>query len=218
MAKQREICEQMVGKVNEWQAALGQLNLLASYAEQKKSLSISFSDCNLQQDKHLQALLAELSIANVLSISDNTAIKFSDEKSRFFSNGGWLEYYVNSLLNQLKSEHIIQDSARLNLKIRSAMGSENELDIAFMANNHLHIIECKTKRFTGAKAGLAGTDALYKLDSISDLGGFGTKSMLVSYRQLQDADRQRAKDLRIKVIEGDAIQQLKTHLKTWLER
>jgi len=218
VAKQRDICEQMVGKVNEWQAALGQLNLLASQAEQKKSLSISFSDCNLQQDKHLQALLAELSIAKVLSISDNTAITFLDEKSRFFSNGGWLEYYVNSLLNQLKSEKIIQDSARLNIKIRSAMGTENELDVAFMANNHLHIIECKTKRFTGAKAGLAGTDTLYKLDSISDLGGLGTKSMLVSYRQLPAGDRQRANDLRIKVIEGVAIQQLKTHLKTWLER
>lgn len=218
IARQRELCERLVLNVNEWQAALGQLNLLASLAEQKKSLRISFADSGLQPDQYLQVLLSELSDANVLRSSDKIAITFADESSRFFSNGGWLEYYVNSLLNQLKSEHIIQDSARLNLKIRSAMGSENELDVAFMANNHLHIIECKTKRFTGARAGLAGTDALYKLDSISDLGGFGTKSMLVSYRQLQDADRQRAKDLRIKVIEGAAIQQLKTHLKRWLTR
>ena len=147
---------------------------------------------------------------------DDNLLRFSSESSRSYANGGWLESYVNSLLNKLKSDGVLQDSARLNLKIRSAKNTHNELDVAFMANNHLHIIECKTKRMSGAAVNAAVTDALYKLDSISELGGLGTKSMLVSYRELGGADKQRANDLRIRVVAGVEIQNLKSHLNHWL--
>ena len=69
---------------------------------------------------------------------------------------------------------------------------------------------------SGAAVNAAVTDALYKLDSISELGGLGTKSMLVSYRELGGADKQRANDLRIRVVAGVEIQNLKSHLNHWL--
>ena len=87
-----------------------------------------------------------------------------------------------------------------------------------MARNRLHLIECKTKRMAGKGTEDVTTDTVYKLDSISDLGGLGTKSMLVSYRQLKAADRQRARDLRIQVIQGEQIQQLKTYLRDWIQQ
>ena len=85
-----------------------------------------------------------------------------------------------------------------------------------MANNKLHIIECKTKRLSGKQAGSAGTESLYKLDSISALGGLGTKAMLVTYRPLNTYDAQRARDLRIKVVQAAELQNLKGVLRAWV--
>lgn len=213
----KKMCEQLVLKVAQWSSAIGQLNQLASIAGQQKSLQISMDLLNGTPDAHLLALMAELRTAGILNSSDPHIVRFSNEASRSYANGGWLEFYVNSLLNRLKVDGVIQDSARLNLKISSSKDSQNELDVAFMANNHLHIIECKTKRMSGSDMGAAVTDSLYKLDSISDLGGLGTKAMLVSYRELRATDKQRATDLRIKVVAGIEIQNLKSHLKKWIQ-
>jgi hypothetical protein len=143
--------------------------------------------------------------------------QFSSEASRVFANGGWLENYVNSRLNELRGDGLLQDSPRLNLKISTPNQVANELDIAFMAHNHLHIVECKTKRFSGPYDTQAAAEALYKLDSIKELGGLGTKSMLISYRRLRDSDKQRADDLRIRVVEASQLKNLKSALKEWIQ-
>lgn len=217
LSEHRELCQQLVMKVSEWEGALGQLNYLAARAEENRTLHVSVSELKQGEHPHLSALLAEFRSAGLLERGNENIVKFSDAASRTFANGGWLEAYVNSLLNRLKSEKVLQDSARLNLRVKTSSNTTNEIDVAFMAKNHLHIIECKTKRLAGSQTGAAGTEALYKLDSISALGGLGTRSMLVSYRKLGEADRQRAEDLRIKVVEGQGIQTLKTRLKEWIQ-
>lgn len=210
---ERELCQKLVANVSDWGGAIGQLNKLANEAEKNNSLSASISILE-KQDVYLEKLLRECKNSGLL-LTDGKLIKFANEASRFFANGGWLEEYINSLLNQLKGESVLQDSSHLNLKI-GTNNSSNEIDIAFMAKNRLHIIECKTKRLTGNHAGSAGTDSLYKLDSISDLGGLATKSMLVSYRPLGKADAKRAKDLKIKVVQGTEIQTLKATIRSWI--
>lgn len=212
---QRELCQRLVANVSQWGGALGQLNRLASEAEIKKSLRVPLSILD-RQDLQLNNLLRECELCGILQKEHSgKTIQFSDDESRFFANGGWLEEYINSRLNELKTEGLLQDSSHLNLKIASSQ-STNEIDVAFMAKNRLHIIECKTKRLTGQYAGSAGTDSLYKLDSISDLGGLGTKSMLVSYRTLGKADAQRAKDLNIRVVQGEQIQTIKNTIRSWI--
>jgi hypothetical protein len=213
--EQRELCQQMVAKVGEWGSAIGQLNRLASEALQQNSLQVPLS---LEQcDENLPKLLNECKDARIIShFKAGDSIRFSDEKSRFFANGGWLEEYVNACLNQLKSEGLLQDNSHLNLEISSAH-SKNELDVAFMAKNRLHIIECKTRRLTGPYAGAAGTESLYKLDSIRDLGGLGTRAMLASYRKLGQADQQRAQDLKIRVVQGEEIQRIKERIRNWIQ-
>ena len=212
---QRELCQRLVANVGQWGGALGQLNRLASEAEIKKSLSIPLSIIS-RQDVHLDDLLRECEISGVLHSEDaGKNIRFSNPETRFFANGGWLEEYINSRLNELKAEGLLQDSSHLNLKIATPK-STNEIDVAFMAKNRLHLIECKTKRLTGHYAGSAGTESLYKLDSISDLGGLGTRAMLVSYRQLGQADAQRAKDLNSRVVQGEQIQTIKSTIRSWI--
>lgn len=211
-ARYKQLCEEMVMHASEWGEAIGYLNLLANKAEK--------SMCS-RMDGHAPHLFDHLlqSIeAAQLAEQQGDNLVFANEQARQFLNGGWLEAYVNSQLNSLKSEGILQDSPRLNVEVLNHQGTKNELDVAFMANNRLHIIECKTKRLSGKQAGHAGTESLYKLDSISELGGLGTKAMLVSYRALNQYDAQRAKELRIQVIQPATLMQLKSSLRNWIQQ
>jgi len=210
---QRGLCEQMVLHVADWGRAIGFLNRLASEAEERKSLRVTIG-AREEPPIYFDRLIQECRDAGVMGQGNMQAVQFTDERARNFCNGGWLEAYASRLLGELRGEGVLQDAPQLNMRVR--LNSENEIDVAFMANNRLHIIECKTKRLAGEYAGSAGTDAVYKLDSISDLGGLGTKSMLVSYRNLKATDKQRAKDLRIKVVEGQQIQKLKSVLRDWI--
>lgn len=212
---QRDLYQMLIKNVVEWGGALGQLNALASAAEKKKTLNVKLSDECPHEDTCLQKLLKECEYANLLTVKTGT-VSFANEAARFEANGGWLENYINSKLNELKSDGTLQDKPHLNIEVSSSGKSPNEVDIGFMANNKLHIVECKTKRLTGKQAGSAGTESLYKLDSISALGGLGTKSMLVSYRALNSYDTARAKDLRIKVVQAQDIYKLKDVLREWI--
>lgn len=213
----RDLCQRLVLNVEKWQTAIGQLNNLAATADSRNTLSVSRKDVlPHSEDQHLQVLLNECADSGLLQVKNDNVV-FADEDARTFANGGWLEFYTNSQLNSLKSEGVIQDSAHLNLQIqRSGSTIRNEVDVCFMAKNRLHIIECKTKRMTGKGTDQMAADTVYKLDSISELGGLGTKSMLVSYRPLRDADLKRAKDLRIKVLDAQKLQTLKSELKEWI--
>jgi len=216
---QRDLCERLVLKVEQWQGAIGQLNLLASTAEDRKTLSLQLNAALKYTDPQLSVLLAECAEAGLLRNKVDDHIHFTDEAARSWANGGWLESYVTSKLNELKGEAVIQDSPRANLHIhRVGATSHNEVDVCFMARNRLHLIECKTKRMAGKGAAEGTKDTVYKLDSLSDLGGLATKSMLISYRKLTPADKQRAKDLRIRVIQGAQLQQLKPLLRDWIKQ
>ena len=98
---ERELCQQLVANVGEWGGAIGQLNRLAYEAEESKSLSVPLSIL-ANKDFHLDKLLRECKNSGLL-INDGKLITFTNEASRFFANGGWLEDYINALLNQLKS-------------------------------------------------------------------------------------------------------------------
>jgi len=215
----RDLCQQMVLHVNEWQGAIGNLNLLASEGQRKNTLSVNSAEILKHPDSHLETLLEACAEADVIREGNSRGqVIFTDEDTRTWANGGWLEDYVNAQLNALKGEGVIQDSPRLNLHIhRQGATSHNEVDVCFMARNRLHLIECKTKRMSGQKTGGVATETVYKLDSISDLGGLGTKSMLVSYRKLNPADEKRARDLRIRVIQEGQLQNLKSLLRDWIQ-
>ena len=212
--EQKDICEQLVGRVEEWSEAIGTLNRFASQAEKTNSLLCDIDPKSLSETGFL-SLLKQFKGTQILSYDEaSRKIKFFSEQTRMFCNGGWLELYVNSKLNTLKGKGLLQDKPHLNLEIQSGE-TKNELDIAFMAHNRLHIVECKTKNFTGKNARDVGSDALYKLDSLSGLGSIG-KTMLVSYRELRAADINRAKALRIEVVHYVELRLLQERLDRWI--
>lgn len=217
--KLRELCDALVINVDKWQSAIGQLNWLASEAERKQTLSVAKDSIKNRLDPNLETLLNECKAAEILTETSQGTINFTNEEAREFANGGWLEAYVASTLNGLKSEGFIQDKPYLNLHITKQDGSShNEVDVCFMAANRLHLIECKSKRMSGPGTSQMTTDTIYKMDSISELGGLASKSMLVSYRDVnREADINRAKALGIKIIAGSKIQNLKSELRSWIK-
>lgn len=122
---------------------------------------------------------------------------FPTEADRFFVAGGWLENYVVSKLAQL--------GLKPEGNIVVERGARNEIDAAFMYDECLYIVECKTCFYPTADD---ANKVLYKLESLAKLGGLKTKLVLVSYQPLPDASRKRAKDQGITVFCAEQLKDL----------
>lgn len=121
------------------------LNYLASVA--KDSLSIDGKD--VDRDPALAALADRLVEGDLLSIH-GSKIRFTNEETRFFVNGGWLEEYVSDVIRKLHLPGLIVDT---NLTVEYCEGHEsktnlsgthNELDVPVWYRNRLFVFECKT--------------------------------------------------------------------------
>jgi hypothetical protein len=211
--RELSICQYLVQEIDRFSPPLGVLNWLAGSAEGALR-SKPLSEVRNPVDD-LELLIDEFTSQGFLRLQDNRLV-FSDEQDRFFVNGGWLELYAYDICAQLRSEYGLQDLGR-NIHVQRTQrgkGIPNELDLALLLDNRLHIIECKTKKWE--KNG-PGANALYRLDTLKDLlGGLNARAMLISYRKLPKHDRQRAADLRIDVCAGRDLHQLKGKLRHWL--
>ena len=211
-AKGRELTEYLLGLIKDKANLIGTLNFYAHWAE-KTLVSTDVEKFHLE-DADFVALIELLASANLLSLKQNR-LHFTNEESRFFCNGGWLELYVFGVVNDLRERLSIQDMAR-SLEVVTSKGSKNEIDVAFLAENRLFLIECKTKKFSNQSGQQGASETLYKIDSLTSLGGVQTKGMLISFQKLSEWDRQRAKDLRIKTVVGPDIFRLKDEITTWV--
>ena len=171
------------------------------------------------RDRGLRELTGRFTDAGLLSMQGQK-LKFPDEKARFYVNGGWLEEHVFGVLFNLRADlRTVQDVAHsVDLVRQTARGEvPNEIDVACLADNRLYLIECKTRQWKGKAEGMAGAQALYRLDTLADLlGGLQARAMLVSYWDLPSYDRQRAADLGIAVCAGGALRDLPARLTDWI--
>lgn len=152
------------------------------------------------------------------------AAEFVKEVKRFGSPLRKLNWLVGRAEGTLRvmlernanDQFLAEQEVARNLKVESAGRARNELDAAFLAHNRLFLIECKTKALAGQEDDGPGTESLYKLDSLTALGGLNTRGMLASYQPLKNWDRQRAKDLRIQIVEVGELRDLDRHLREWV--
>ena len=121
-------------------------------------------------------------------------------KSLRFITGGWFEELAYSLVKE-------------NLKISDeqiALGTEvikdndnrkkNEFDVAFISNNSLYIIECKTSMESEVKGLFAET--VYKQAAIRKDLGLSAQSYLFTLDKVDNIDHiKRAETLGIKIID-----------------
>ncbi|MFC1235187.1 Card1-like endonuclease domain-containing protein [Vibrio sp. F74] len=207
-----ELGQRWAGNALELGPGLATLNYLATTCRKEQKLEVSLTE-KQQGYREVNMLLSDL-VDTQLATYQNGVLKFASEDARRFSNGEWLETLVHSTVKQIQDElPTIQDHS-LNVQVYRQLGERevrNELDVATVVNNKLHIIECKTKGMRDD-----GDDTLYKLESLRDLlGGLQARAMLVSFRPLRHNDITRAEDLGLALIGPDELKDLKKHLTHW---
>lgn len=131
----------------------------------------------------------------------------ADSHVRFLLNGGWLEDWIELCLNRVATRRGIA-LPRAGFKV-SKGGTRNEIDVAIVHRQRLHIIECKTR--DGA------LDDLYRLDDLKGLlGGLNARAMLASLNPAPPALTRRAEDLGIQLLNGERLARAEAVIDAWL--
>ena len=152
---------------------------------------------------------------NELVQLDNREILFTNDSARFFCNGGWLELFVYEQLCKLKRSLSTLQDVRLGLEILYPEQVKNELDVVFLANNQLHIIEIKTSYLSNDTS--SANQLIYKLEALSASLGKEVKGMVVSLSDLPNSSIKRAGLYDIEVVSGQAIKRLPSRLSSWIQ-
>ncbi|KLN66403.1 MULTISPECIES: DUF1887 family protein [Vibrio] len=207
-----ELGERWASNALELGPGLATLNYLATTCRKEQRLDVGLSE-KQQGYRELNMLLNDLVEAEIATYQGGV-LTFANEDARRFSNGEWLETLVHSTVRQIQRDMPTIQDRSLNVQVYRQLGERevrNELDVASVVNNKLHIIECKTKGMRDD-----GDDTLYKLESLRDLlGGLQARAMLVSFRPLRHNDITRAEDLGLALIGPDELKDLKSHLANW---
>jgi len=218
-ADRRELTASLVKDVHHLGPALAAFNWAAYHA--RESLVSPPLIAGYRKRSLLRDLGARFEGAGLLRWQGD-CLHFANESARLYVNGSWLEEHVYGVLYQLRSQvRAIQDLG-CRLEVARRVGGKvvkNELDVSFLADNRLYIIECKTKRFDEVpEIHSRGAEALYKLETLKDLlGGLQARAMLVTYQNLPPADKQRARDLGIRVCNGAEINWLDRVIEAWVK-
>ncbi|MCX7554671.1 DUF1887 family CARF protein [Marinicella sp. S1101] len=213
----RELTQWIVSQLGQADRAIGSINYMAMSADINHRYTLQQNDF---KNHHLQQLLDHFAAAGKLTIRGKK-IKFTDDASRFYCNGGWLENHVFALLYGMRKQRPqLADLAKGMTVVRDQGKVRNEIDVAAICHNRLHIIECKTRRFGNSKADKsAANTAIYRLDTIKSLaGGHSGKAMLVSYQPLNKYTLSRAKDLGIYCCSHTQLKQLERHLFKFIDQ
>ncbi len=188
------------------------LNFLATSCRKTQRLDVELTE-KQQGYRELGILISDLDIAGLATYKEGT-LTFSSDAARRFSNGEWLEWYVNDVVEHIRSELVTIQDLAVGVQVYRKIGENevrNELDVVTVVNNKLHIIECKTKGMS-----INGDETLYKLESLRDLlGGLQARAMLISFRALRYHDVSRARDLGLALIGPEQLPNLKQHLLNW---
>ncbi len=194
---------------------LTQLNWAASSAG-SALLSPSLSQLSSKQWYDFCQLLQPFQDLGLVTIKGKQ-LCFRDAESVNFMKGEWFEWLVEDLIEQVRARYPIQDWARgVEITRLSPEGDpiRNELDVVFLINNQLFIIECKTVKFENA---LPRVDTIYKLDSLIELlGGVNGQAMLASYLPLTESIQNRAVDLNILFVSGKSLLNLPKRIERWI--
>ena len=213
---QAKLCRELAARPQLYGSALKTLNYLASTAE--RTLRSAPLEHRHSRDEGVIWLIGQLENCGLLKTEvESGRLTFPNEDARFFVNGGWLEQYVQHLLIGMRGRRrSIQEIGRSVEVLWRVHGEEvkNEIDVAFLANNRLYIVECKTKHFN--ERSLA-SDTIYKLDTLQEmLGGIQCFALFVSYHSIARSHERRATALSIEVCDGEELAQLPQRLLEWI--
>lgn len=189
-----------------------QLNWLAASADNSHLSAQLHAHWQQVKSRHLLEDLQDNALVNC----SGKTVTFADEPSRFFCNGGWLELFVYDQLCRLKLEIDQLQDVRIGLELEYPQQIKNELDVVFLANNRLHIIEVKTSYLEDKTS--VSNQLIYKLEALANALGSEVKAMAVSLSDLPASSIKRAGLYDLQVVAADDLLHLKSRLKHWIEQ
>jgi hypothetical protein len=220
-AHRRDLCARLIDHVKTDGIGLGELNRLAASEAARAGDSVRLSERG-RDSLSLARVIDLFADARVLS-RQRDAIKFADEAARQFANGGWLETHVHQVMQNLRGANPAITDVAVNVRFTHPDGrTRNELDVASLIGNRLHIFECKTANLAqeGAGGDDKATEAIYKMEAMLKIGGLRTRGMIVDYRgalSKNTANRDRAKSAGIAVAAAEQLRDLEGFIRrTWL--
>ncbi len=210
------LAEALVDEVDRYSGALGTVNWLASQAKGRLWAAL---DHRSLSDSRVRDLLGVFERHGKLRVVGGRVV-FTDEDARFLVNGGWIESWVFDQVRRIRhDDDSIQDAA-YGVEVARWQQNKpvfNEFDVVCLRNNRLHLIECKTRRLNEKGEDSPAAGAVYKLDALTDVvGGLRARSMLVSYRALEDYEHRRAESLDVKVCDGRKLRDIDRYLREFL--
>ncbi len=192
--KSRYLFENIFKDINGYSDPISTLNYFASNAYANKCL---FAKGTIK--KECFKLLNLFQEQNSIVYFNDREIRFRDENAIRFCMGFWFEEAIYLKLIRLKDDIGFDDFAS-SIEIEKGEGVVNELDFAYSKDNELNIIECKTSNLLNSSG-----DIIYKSFTLKNYTSVFAKSTIISFRKLKNNLRQRAKDLNIKIIHGEEI-------------
>lgn len=205
----------MINLIENWTerdnaAEVASLNYFAKQA--KKTLSVKVDYTNLKPNNHVTDLIYELEDCDLVTFENGELVKFKSEDARFFANGGWYELYVTRLLERINRDkfggkgkvlsNVTFRPSKLTTKKHNKV--KNEFDVVYLLGNRLFAFECKTADLSSSRNTDKNRvdDAVYKLGTVIDnLGGLSSQGVVMSYRKVEEFDKERAKLLGIEIME-----------------
>ncbi|WP_421847614.1 Card1-like endonuclease domain-containing protein [Marinomonas sp.] len=169
---------------------------------------------NHWRENQLFPLLLDLQEHN-LAQCDHKTVAFTNEACRFFCNGGWLEFFVYEQVRRLKTKMSQIQDVRLGLEVSYKEDIKNELDVVFLADNQLYLIEVKTSYL--ADKIVPANQMVYKLEALSNALGEEVKGMIVTLSDLPIVAQRRAGLYDLEVVSGSQLRHLSSRLKQWIE-
>lgn len=210
-AGQRAFLQDMLLFYDRYLPALPLLSHALQRAEEHNRTDVELTES--EADSRSLADLLDLAHRCGMATLRGTRLVVESETIRDFLKGGWLEQHVLDCVATLQGELGVRDRAA-NLRVRHG-GVVNELDVAFLCRNRLHVVECKTGNLS-ADEGTRANEALFKLaENARRLGGLATRGMLVSFRPLRDTELRLARLLRTEVVHGRDVARFKEKLRGW---
>ncbi len=133
-----------------------------------------------------------------------------------FASGVWLEFFVQGLLDRLKTENSRIRDVRQGVKLfKRSDGGEvnNELDVCMLADNRFYMVECKSG------ANLKTQDSIYKLDAIrSFINDDESRGMVVVTKPVSMDIYRRAAEHDIRLCAARDLPRLYEILKNWVKK
>lgn len=138
-----------------------------------------------------------------------------DKRAAPLVSGGWLEQHTWSILDRLSARLGIHDVCH-GLKIAATGNPDirNEIDVAFVRENRLHLVECKALKPNAKNKSVA--DFIYTLESVRKRGGLAARAALLTWgARPGPSDVSRAEDNRIRILAGPTLNNLELALGAW---